>query len=257
MFERYMGAKAEKRSKILSVVLTVSLVAHGLGGIALLIWSFWKIEKLVVKDASVLYMAAAMATPPPPPPPPPPPKKSSVKKTDVVKPKNTELVQPNKDQPKPQESSEDEGEDEGVEGGVEGGVAGGVVGGVVGGELGGVEGGVVGSVGAAPPPEPPPQNIPQQAIESQRTAGNAQIQLPAPVLSTLKTQGVQKLQIRTQVCLDASGGIREVSFRKSSGYAEVDSVLKSEIAKWRYRPYLVNGKAVPVCFIVIFNYSIT
>jgi protein TonB len=252
MFERYMGAKAEKPNKWVNVTITVSLAAHVVGLIALVIYSFWKIEKLPVKDASVLYMAAQMATPPPPPPPPPPPKKSSVKTKVEVK-KSTEVVQPTKDQPKPQE---EESDDEGVEGGVEGGVKGGEIGGVIGGEIGGTLGGEVGGAGAAPPPPPAPTNVAQAMLEGQRIAGEKEIRLSDPSLVLLHNQGISKLTVKAQMCLDAAGSPRSVDFKQSSGYPEIDSRIRSEMNKWKYRPYMVAGKAVPVCFIVLFNYKI-
>jgi hypothetical protein len=42
---------------------------------------------------------------------------------------------------------------------------------------------------------------------------------------------------------------------KSSGYGEADSYIVSEMRKWRYRPYTVNGTAVPVCTAIMFNYA--
>jgi protein TonB len=251
MFERYMGAKAEKPNKWVNVTITVSLGAHVVALIALVIYSFWKIEKLPVKDASVLYMAAQMATPPPPPPPPPPPKKSSVKTKVEVK-KSTEVVQPTKDQPKPQE---EESDDEGVEGGVEGGVKGGEIGGVIGGEIGGTLGGEVGGAGTAAPP-PPPQNVAQAMLEGSRIAGDKNILLGEQSLVLLHNQGISKLTVKAQMCLDANGSPRSVDFKQSSNYPEIDARIRGEMNKWKYRPYMVAGKAVPVCFIVLFNYKI-
>jgi periplasmic protein TonB len=252
MFERYMGAKQEKPNKWVSLTITVSAALHVVGGIALLIYSFWKIDKLPVKDTSVLYMAAQMATPPPPPPPPPPPKKSSVKK-DIVKPKSTEVVQPNKNAPKP-EPEEADNDDEGVEGGVAGGVKGGVIGGVEGGVVGGVEGGV-GT--AAPPPAPAVQNIAQQMLEGQRIAGDKMIQLGDQNNTMLRNQGVSKMTVRVKMCIATDGSPRSVEFTKGSGYAEVDARIRGEMNKWRYRPYMVNGKPMVACFPVTFNYTIT
>jgi protein TonB len=253
MFERYMGAKAEKPNKWVNVTITVSVVVHVIGLFALVIYSFWKIEKLPVKDGSVLYMAAQMATPPPPPPPPPPPKKSSVKTKVEVK-KSTEVVQPSKDQPKPQEEPSEE--DDGEEGGVEGGVKGGEIGGVIGGEIGGTIGGQVGGTGAAPPPPPAPTNVAQAMLEGSRIAGDKNITLSDPNLVMLRNQGVSKMTVKAQMCLDAGGLPRSVDFKQSSGYPEIDARIKGEMNKWKYRPYVVAGKAVPVCFIVIFNYKI-
>jgi protein TonB len=257
MFERYMGAKQAKPNKWLGVIIGVSIGLHALGAVGAVIYSFWKIEKLTIRDSSVLYVAAAMATPPPPPPPPPPPKRKTIK--TETKPRPTELIQPSKDPVKelPKETS-DEDEDEGEDEGVEGGVKGGVVGGVVGGEIGGVEGGVLGGTGTAPPPPAPEAKIVAQAmIEGSRIAGDKNINLTDPQLVTLRNQAVDKLVVRPKVCLDAAGNVSKVSFSKSSGYPDIDAHLVAGIHKCRYKPYVVAGKAESICMIVTFTYLIT
>jgi hypothetical protein len=43
---------------------------------------------------------------------------------------------------------------------------------------------------------------------------------------------------------------------KSTGFPAYDSKISNTIhGEWRYRPYNVNGKAVPVCTAVTFIYS--
>ena len=43
---------------------------------------------------------------------------------------------------------------------------------------------------------------------------------------------------------------------KSTGFSAYDQTIQSTIrGTWRYRPFLVNGKAAPVCTAVTFIYS--
>ena len=42
---------------------------------------------------------------------------------------------------------------------------------------------------------------------------------------------------------------------KSTGFGAYDSKIQSEMRSWRYRPYMMNGRAVPVCTAVTFIYS--
>ena len=50
MFENYVGAKTARRSKLVSVIITVSIILHaGVAG-ALVVKSFWSIEKLPPPD---------------------------------------------------------------------------------------------------------------------------------------------------------------------------------------------------------------
>jgi protein TonB len=257
MFDRYMGARQEKRSKVFRLILIVSGILHGIGFVAAIIWSFWKIDRLTVKDSSVLYMAAAMSSPPPPPPPPPPPKKSSTK-TEVKQIKPTEIIQPPKEikeLPKAQEeSSEDDGEEGGVEGGEKGGVVGGVIGGVVGGEIGGELGG---ELGVPVPPPAAPTAVPQQLLEGSRIGGQKIINLTAPMLTTLKNQGLPKLTVKVKMCLDENGSPSSVDVTKGSGYPDIDALISSTMrSTWRFKPTVVAGKAVKVCTPFIFNYQI-
>ncbi len=240
MFDNYVGAKLARRSKWVSVVISISIILHaGVGG-ALVARSFWVIEKLEPPD-----MELALSTPPPPPP--PPPAGSKKPKTDVkkaVKVKETVQIDPNK---KP-EVSKDEPEDEGVEGGVEGGVAGGVVGGV----LGGVEGGVLGGVSEQPKKEEP-KIVPQVALEAQRIAGEKDIQPPNDVATAISREGKGVVGV-VKMCLSAGGTVQKLNVLKSTGHAAYDNKIKTKMREWKYRPFMVNGKAVPVCTSVTFIY---
>ena len=40
-----------------------------------------------------------------------------------------------------------------------------------------------------------------------------------------------------------------------AGMKAVEERIESEMARWAYNPYVVNGKAVPVCTAVTFIYS--
>jgi periplasmic protein TonB len=241
MFDNYVGAKLAKRSKWVSIVIAISIILHaGVGG-ALVVRSFWVIEKLEPPDTEL-----ALATPPPPPP--PPPAGSSKPKTDqkktVKKVKETVQIDPNK---KP-EQADKESEDEGVEGGVEGGVAGGVVGGV----LGGVEGGVLGGVGEQPKKEEP-KIVPQVALEAQRISGEKDIQPPNDVATTISRSGKGVVGV-VKMCLSSGGSVQKLNVLKSTGYPGYDNKIKTKMREWRYRPFMVNGKAVPVCTSVTFIY---
>ena len=58
-----------------------------------------------------------------------------------------------------------------------------------------------------------------------------------------------------KLCLDDKGAVNTVTLLKSSGYSAYDATITRELQKWAYRPYQVNGKAVPVCTAVTFIYS--
>ena len=242
MFDNYVGAKLARRSKWVSIVIAISIIAHaGVGG-ALVVHSFWVIEKLEPPDTELALGA-------PPPPPPPPPAGSSKPKTEVKKTvkKVKETVQP--DENKKPEPADNESEDEGVEGGVEGGVAGGVVGGV----LGGVEGGVLGGVGEQPAKVEEPKIVPQVALEAQRIAGEKDIQPPNDVATAISRAGKGVVGV-VKMCLSSGGSVQKLNVLKSTGHPAYDNKIKTKMREWKYRPFMVNGKAVPVCTSVTFIY---
>jgi periplasmic protein TonB len=253
MFENYIGARTHKQRKWIGLTVSMSAAIHALALTAFIVHSFWVIDKLPVPEERATIGG------PPPPPPPPPPAGSSKPKVEEKRRllKVEEPVQPTK---KPQDMDRVEvvsSHEAGVEGGVEGGVAGGVVGGVI----GGVEGGVLGGIGDAPPPPPPapqePQIVPQAAIEQQRIAGEAQIAPTDDVKLQIRRDGRNRVVPVVRMCLTASGGISSLNLIKSSGYPAYDRRILSKMREWRYRPFMVNEKAVPVCTSVTFIYTQT
>lgn len=209
--------------------------------------SIWQIERLDRPKGAKFDIAVAPAPPPPPPPPP----GGARPQTEIkVKPKKTvkDIVQPvkmEKQEVKAVESGP-AGDPDGVEGGEEGGVAGGVVG---------------GELGAPPPPPPPPpppappQNVPPTLLEGQRIAGDKNI-VPNDVTKTeIQRSGKDKIVGSYKLCITVDGAISSINQLKSTGFAAYDAKIQGEMRNWRYKPYLVNGKAVPVCTAVTFIYS--
>src|SRR5262245_35341897 len=119
MFENFENAKQKKRKTWATILLSVSVVFHAVVFVALMIRSFWVINKLEAPKRETMVAVA-------PPPPPPPPKGGQKMKDQPkdIKPKKrkvTEMVQPVKIEPKVEDTSSAPLENEGVEGGQEGG----------------------------------------------------------------------------------------------------------------------------------------
>jgi protein TonB len=207
--------------------------------------SIWAIERLDRPKGAKFDIAVAPAPPPPPPPPP----GGQKPQTEIkIKPKKTvkELIQPVKIEKQEAPTPEAAGNPDGVIGGEEGGVADGVIG---------------GDVTAPPPPPPPPpppappQNVPPTLLEGQRIAGNKQI-IPNDVTKTeIQRSGKDKIVGSYKLCITVGGEINSISQLKSTGFGAYDAKIQAEMRNWRYKPYLVNGKAVPVCTAVTFIYS--
>ncbi|HET6610543.1 MAG TPA: TonB family protein [Kofleriaceae bacterium] len=247
MFENYVGAKTKPlRPWVIPLFFgAVALVAMAVMG--LIAYQLLAVSLLEPPDTEL-----AMAAPPPPPPPPPPGSKSKPQHTPKKKVhKVKDTVQPDRDRKPPEEVVEEDSESEGIEGGVLGGVEGGVVGGVVGGTLGGV----VGGSGNAPPPPPVEAKIvPPHALEAQRVAGDAHIVPSDTDKIAIKRQGKAMVISVVKMCLTAGGSVKSIQMLKSSGFPGYDRKIKSKMRQWKYRPFRVNGKAVPVCTSVTFQY---
>ena len=248
MFGNYDEAKHRKRPAWAGPLLTGAVIFHVALFLSMWIKTIWDIEML---DRPKTTIDLAVAPPPPPPPPPP---KGGAKPHDVqITPKKIkvkDIVQPVKIEKQEVKEVEDKGDPNGEEGGVEGGV----VGGVVGGDLNGV-------MGAPPPPPPPPppappQNVPPTMLEGSRIAGDKMI-VPDDVTKTeIQRSGKDRVIGSFKLCITVGGTIQSVNQLKSTGFPSYDARILSTIrGSWRYKPYNVNGKAVPVCTAVTFIYS--
>jgi hypothetical protein len=247
MFERFEKAKQEK-SGWRSAAMVVSVLAHVGAAAGLVGWSFWHIERLKTKPVEITQLSLA---PPPPalgrPDAPEKPKVAKAKPKPVI---DKALSQPTdvkpKDAPPPEDPDEGGGED-------------------TKGQPTGVEGGDPNAPPSVEPPgtgtaEPPPPVAPKiidiKAMEAQRISGNAHISLPPNVLMTMKNAGQERAMAVVRLCLDASGVPTSVQTVKKTGFSEADAKIEREIRGWRYRPLVVDGRAMPVCAAVQFVYLV-
>jgi len=250
MFDNYVGAKTQKTGAWTAELVLAALVLHVFAGAALLVKSWWTIDEI---ERPSVASAGISSAPPPPPPPPGGSTKKVEKKVKIKKVKEVTQVDERKEKPKIEETSDDDqSPDEGVEGGVEGGVVGGVVGGVI----GGVEGGVLGgSLGGEPPPPPmeEPKMVLQVALEAQRISGDKDIQPPNDVATKISRAGKRVVGV-VKMCLNNGGKVKSLNMLKSTGHPAYDAKIKSKMRLWKYRPFKVNGKSVPVCTSIQFIY---
>ena len=243
MFGHYKEAKARKLPGwAIPLMASWAFIVLAFLGVT---WasSIWQIERLDRPKGSSLDIAIAPAPPPPPPPP-----GGAKPQTQTITPKKKtvkDIVQQVKiEKPQTETSHEEAGDPNGEEGGVEGGVAGGVAGGVI-----------TDQPPPPPPPPAPPQNVPPTLLEGSRIAGDKNI-VPNDVTKTeIQRSGKDKIVGSFKLCITVDGVVNTISQLKSTGFAAYDGKIQSEMRNWRYRPYMVNGRAVPVCTAVTFIYS--
>jgi hypothetical protein len=102
----------------------------------------------------------------------------------------------------------------------------------------------------------PPQMVAPTALEASRIAGEKMITPDDVTKTEINRSGKDRLVGSFKVCITVGGEISTVSMVKSTGFSSYDSKISGTIrGQWRYRPFNVNGKAVPVCTAVTFIYS--
>jgi TonB family protein len=91
-------------------------------------------------------------------------------------------------------------------------------------------------------------------VESLRIAGETQILPPMRVRTAMTVAGTHRVRGVVRICLDAGGSVASSRVLRSTGHRDYDAKLLAAVAAWRYRPYTVGGRAVPVCGVVSFVY---
>ncbi|HEU4729096.1 MAG TPA: energy transducer TonB, partial [Kofleriaceae bacterium] len=112
-----------------------------------------------------------------------------------------------------------------------------------------------------PAPEPAavaPQTVAPAELDKNRIAGDKRITPDENTMVSISRSGKGTLVSAYKVCIAADGNVQSVTQLRSTGFPAYDErILETIRHEWRYRPYLVNGKAAPVCTAVRFVYSQT
>jgi len=113
------------------------------------------------------------------------------------------------------------------------------------------------------PTAKPPRTIQPSELDKLRIKGEKNI-LPdeadkLAIESAARISGETGIGVRLiasiKMCVDRTGKVSHVRVLKSSGYPGYDHKLQTEVMGWQYRPYEVDGKAVPVCTAITFIYT--
>ncbi len=235
-FEQFLTQKkdASRSKRWRSVTYSVSLLLHGVLLLGMVARSFWHVEEL--QPPAVHVTLAALHPPPPPPPPAPAPKAEApeVKPKVAVRPRPApQIVQPvapTETPPAEATASNGEGEPGGVEGGVAGGVA----------------------TAAPPPPPPPPKRVepvvillPPNVGSGQRLSDLNDPRFRPSLPPQLKRAGMIVWGLY-RICVAVDGHVDNVKVIKSADNL-VDDRWVALIRSWAYKPYSIEGRAVPFC----------
>jgi hypothetical protein len=69
---------------------------------------------------------------------------------------------------------------------------------------------------------------------------------PASVLDAMKRDGVKKIAISVDFCVDHDGKIGRYGRMRASGYPEWDDLVHDQVRRWS-KPFLVDGVGVRIC----------
>ncbi len=118
-------------------------------------------------------------------------------------------------------------------------------------------GGLIGGPPPPPPPPPPvsPQTVPPSQIEALRIAGSKTIVPNLDTRADIISAGKSRVVASYKLCLDDKGSVSTATALKSSGFPAYDRKINAEIRQWIFKPYKLNGRAVPVCTAVTFTYD--
>jgi hypothetical protein len=117
------------------------------------------------------------------------------------------------------------------------------------------------AVPSPPPPPPPPSSSPSPQtvapglLEGYRISGDKHIVPDDATKVQIQQSGNEKIVTSYKLCLDPQGAVTSVTLLKSSGFPAYNAKIMSQMWQWRYRPYQVDGKDVPVCTAVTFIYT--
>ncbi len=261
MFDRYMTARSEKPRRWVNLTVSASVIAHVVGGLAIIGISFLKIDRVVSKNARTVEFKNDLTPPGDPQPSAEAP--SVAKPASAHKPKSVAVTQPvAKPIVVPVVGPGCVGDDCEVKTkcvGPDCDSRPACVGDdcdkdppCVGDQCGG--GGGSAKPDAGPPPAP--VVISQTMIKGHLVAGSEQIHAPAAVLREMDADGKKSVRTVIDLCLDRNGEPSSVEIHKSSGYPALDEAILAGVREWRYQPYLVEGEAVPVCSKVSFTHVV-
>jgi hypothetical protein len=99
------------------------------------------------------------------------------------------------------------------------------------------------------------QNITPTLLEGYRIKGSQLIVPDDDTKRAFQESGRDRLITSYKLCLDSTGAVDRVTMLKTSDYPAYDAKIMRAMKGWGYRPYMVSGKAVPVCTAVTFIYS--
>lgn len=92
-------------------------------------------------------------------------------------------------------------------------------------------------------------------IGRSRITGNPQIRPPDEDMAKLARSAANAALADVGVCLDATGAVSWLGFRRKSGLRGWDRRICEQVRDWRYQPYVHDGHPIDICTMVRFYFQ--
>jgi protein TonB len=237
--------------------ILLSSIVHAVVFVSLITLHFLRpVRDLPKLPPTTIFFVTPVPEAPPPPPPPPPlrlPHAQTLQQAAAPTQPSPEPYRPTAPGSEPEEESPElklPGGSEKGESQVAGGVGTGEVGGVEGGVPGGVAGGLPQSV--ASPPEPPARAKPRRIPATSREA--APIVRVNPAYPDYAVKSRVEGWVTLDVLVNEKG--EPESLQVIRAHMLLESAALDAVKQWRWRPYLVDGKAIAFRVVVTIQFQL-
>jgi hypothetical protein len=98
-------------------------------------------------------------------------------------------------------------------------------------------------------------DAPPSVLEGMRIAGDKRIAPDDETKTRIASSNVRQIVGSFRICLDETGTPESVLPMRTTGYLAYDRKILLALNRWRYKPFLHDGKPTPVCTAITFIYS--
>jgi len=102
-----------------------------------------------------------------------------------------------------------------------------------------------------------PRNVPPTLLEGSRISGEPVILPDETTKNAIRDSGANQVIGSFKLCIDTAGAVTKIVTLKTTGFEPYDKTLIRGMRQWKYRPYNLDGKPVPVCTAITFVYKQT
>jgi len=92
-------------------------------------------------------------------------------------------------------------------------------------------------------------------LEGHRIAGDKNVVPDNDTKLKIQASGKDRVVGSFKLCVKDTGDIASVTVLMSTGFTAYDARIEAAMKTWKYSPYFVDGKPVPVCTAVTYIHT--